>query len=48
MKSALYIIILFTTLSFCNNMNYDMADIDEFDPMFEAFKNMDMSNMGIA
>ena len=27
---------------------FDMADIDEFDPMFKAFKDMDMCNMGIA
>ena len=27
---------------------YDMADVDEFDPMFKAFKDMDMHNMGIA
>ena len=27
---------------------FDMADIDEFDPMFEAFKEMDWHNVGMA
>ncbi len=27
---------------------YDMADIDEFDPVFMAFKDMDTENVGIA
>ena len=27
---------------------FDMADIDEFDPIFEAFKEMDWHNVGVA
>ena len=27
---------------------FDMEDIDEFDPIFEAFREMDMTNIGIA
>ena len=27
---------------------FDMADIDEFDPMFEAFRELDWHNVGIA
>ena len=27
---------------------FDMADIDEFDPMFEIFKDMDPINVGMA
>ena len=27
---------------------FDMADIDEFDPMFEGFREMDQHNVGIA
>ena len=27
---------------------FDMADIDEFDPIFMAFKDMDTENVGIA
>ena len=27
---------------------FDMADIDEFDPTFEAFKDLDWHNVGIA
>ena len=27
---------------------FDMADIDEFDPVFMAFKDMDTENVGIA
>ena len=27
---------------------FDMADIDEFDPMFEAFRDMDIDIVGIA
>jgi len=27
---------------------FDMADIDEFDPIFEGFKNMDWNVVGIA
>ena len=27
---------------------FDMADIDEFDPMFETIRDMDMNNMGVA
>ena len=27
---------------------FDMADIEEFDPMFEAFRNVDMNNVGVA
>ena len=27
---------------------FDMADIDEFDPMFETFRGMDQINVGIA
>ena len=27
---------------------FDMADIDEFDPVFEGFKNMDWNVVGIA
>ena len=27
---------------------FDMADIDEFDPIFEGFKDLDWSNVGIA
>ena len=31
-----------------DDFDFDMADVDEFDPMFEAFKDMDKNNMGIA
>ena len=27
---------------------FDMADIDEFDPAFEGFKGLDWTNVGIA
>ena len=27
---------------------FDMADVDEFDPMFRVFKDMDMNNVGVA
>ena len=27
---------------------FDMADIDEFDPTFKMFKDMDTNNVGIA
>ena len=27
---------------------YDMADVDEFDPIFEVFKDMDINNVGIS
>ena len=27
---------------------FDMADVDEFDPMFETIRDMDMNNMGVA
>ncbi len=27
---------------------YDIADIDEFDPVFEGFKELDWMNVGIA
>ena len=27
---------------------FDMADIDEFDPIFEGFRDMDKNMMGIA
>tara|TARA_Y100001963_G_C6605132_1_gene364408 strand:- start:213 stop:458 length:246 start_codon:yes stop_codon:yes gene_type:complete len=27
---------------------FDMADIDEFDPIFEGFKEMDWTNVGVA
>ena len=27
---------------------FDMVDIEEFDPIFEAFREMDMTNIGIA
>ena len=27
---------------------FDMADIDEFDPVFETFRDMDQNIMGIA
>ena len=27
---------------------FDMADIDEFDPVFEGFKNMDWNTVGVA
>ena len=27
---------------------FDMADIDEFDPLFEAFREMDWTNVGVA
>ena len=27
---------------------FDMADIDEFDPIFEGFRDLDWSNVGIA
>ena len=27
---------------------YDMADIEEFDPIFDGFKSMDRNNIGIA
>ena len=27
---------------------YDMADIDEFDPMFDILKDVDTDNVGIA
>ena len=27
---------------------FDMADIDEFDPLFEAFREMDWHNVGVA
>ena len=30
------------------SFEFDMADIDEFDPMFEAYREMDMNNMGVA
>ena len=27
---------------------FDMMDIDEFDPLFEAFREMDWHNVGVA
>ena len=27
---------------------FDMADVDEFDPMFETIRDMDMNNIGVA
>ena len=27
---------------------FDMADIDEFDPLFETLKEMDWNNVGVA
>ena len=27
---------------------FDMADVDEFDPIFEGFRDMDKNTMGIA
>ena len=30
------------------DFEFDMADVDEFDPMFEAFKELDWTNMGVA
>ena len=27
---------------------YDMLDIDEFDPIVESFKELDMNNIGVA
>ena len=30
------------------DFEFDMADIDEFDPIFTAFKDMDCENVGIA
>ena len=30
------------------DFEFDMADIDEFDPIFMAFKDMDTVNVGIA
>ena len=27
---------------------FDMVDIDEFDPLFEAFRDMDWLNVGVA
>ena len=28
--------------------HFDMADIEEFDPVFEGFRDMDRNNVGIA
>ena len=28
--------------------HFDMADIEEFDPMFETFRDMDRNSIGIA
>ena len=30
------------------DFEFDMADIDEFDPIFEGFKDLDWHNVGIA
>ena len=30
------------------DFEFDMADVDEFDPIFEGFKNMDWNVVGIA
>ena len=30
------------------DFEFDMADIDEFDPTFEAFRELDWHNVGIA
>ena len=27
---------------------YDMLDVDEFDPIVESFKELDMNNIGVA
>ena len=27
---------------------FDMADVDEFDPLFEAFRELDWQNVGVA
>ena len=30
------------------DFEFDMADVDEFDPIFEGFRNMDWNVVGIA
>ena len=30
------------------DFEFDMADVDEFDPIFEGFKDLDWHNVGIA
>ena len=31
-----------------DDFEFDMADVDEFDPMFNGFRDMDQNNVGIA
>lgn len=31
-----------------DDFEFDMSDVEEFDPLFEAFKDMDWLNIGVA
>ena len=39
---------IFVTDDDGDDFEFDMADVDEFDPMFKGFKEMDQNNVGIA